>query len=214
MSSDNKILVVIVAVTLVILVFGIFMLGKSAGSKPTVDEAVVAIDYSKGQKVGSDSAKVRLVEFSDFQCPACRVAFPEVDALIKSNLDNFQFIYRHFPLSQHKHSRKAAILAEYAGTKGKFFEISAKLFETQPQWEGLADPDEFFGELAVGVGLDKVEAITAIKESQRLDVIMADLNEGSQVGVDATPTFYLNGRKLNLSPNKTLSDIVKEELAK
>lgn len=214
MTSDNKILLAVVAVTVVILLFGIFMLGRTGGVRPAIEDQVVAIDYSKGQKVGSDSAKVRLVEFSDFQCPACRVAFPEVDNLIKSNPDNFQFVYRHFTLPQHKNSKKAAVLAEFAGTQGKFFEMGAKLFETQPEWDELADPSEFFVDLAVELGLDKDAALTALLENQRLEIITADVNEGNQIGVDSTPSFYLDGRRLNLNPGKSLTEVVREELAK
>jgi protein-disulfide isomerase len=214
MSSDNKILLLVVGVTVAILAFGIFMLGKSGTPKPQIEEQVVEIDYSKGQKIGSDSAKVRLVEFSDFQCPACRNVFPEVDILLKSNLENFQFIYRHYPLPQHRNAKKAAVVSEFAGQKGKFFEMSEKLFATQAEWEALSDPTDFFVNLVSELGLNTDEARVALKDNLRMDVINDDINEGTRVGVDSTPTFYLNGKKVNLGPNMSLNQLVKEELAK
>lgn len=214
MSTDNKILLGIAAVTLVILAFGVFMLGKSGGPKPTLEDQVAEIDYSKGQKIGSDSAKVKLVEFSDFQCPSCRAAAPEVDALLNAKLDNFQFIYRHFPLSQHLNSKKAAVLAEFAGTQGKFFEMATKLFNTQPEWESLKDPTDYFVGLAGELGLDENTARQALDSNTRIDVINDDLTEGTKIGVNATPTFYLNGHKINLQTSQSLTDLVKAELAK
>lgn len=214
MSSDNKILLGVVGVTVAILVLGIFMLGRSGGAKTVISDQVVEIDYSKGQKVGSDSARVKLVEYSDFQCPACKAVSGEVDSLIESNPDGFQFIYKHFPLPQHKNSKKAAVLAEFAGTQGKFFEMGRRLFETQPEWTDLADPTEYFVNLAGEMGLDTVLAKKSLDENSRLDVVMADLNEGNSIGVNSTPTFYLNGKKINLGNGNSLSEIVKSELAK
>lgn len=214
MSSDNKILLIIVAVTIVILGIGVFLLGRTGSAKPSVEQTEVSIDYSKGQKIGSESAKVKLVEFSDFQCPACKAAQPEVESLLSAHLDNFQFIYRHFPLTQHRNARKAAVLAEFAGQSGKFFEMGSKLFSTQDKWEALANPTDYFVGLAGELGLDAQAARKALDENARMDVINDDVNEGTKINVDATPTFYINGKKINLGPTQTLLDIVKQELAK
>lgn len=199
MKTETKILVGVLIFCLVLVLGAVFILGRSGNNPVDVAQTAVNIDYAKGEKIGSDSAKVKLVEFSDLQCPACKAAEPFVKQLVEKNKDNsFQFIYRHFPLTQHIHSKKAANFAEYAATQGKFWEVHDKLFATQEEWSSLSDPSDYFADLGSQFGLDKNKIKEAISKSIYDQKINDDLAEGNRVGVDATPTFYLNGKKLRL----------------
>jgi protein-disulfide isomerase len=202
MKTETKILGVIFILTAILLAGGVFFLARKGDSGVKGTQAV-QIDYSKGQKIGSDSAKVKLVEWSDFQCPACAA----VEPILKNirNKENVQFIYRHFPLPQHKYAVKAVNLAEAAGKIGKFWEVHDKLFETQSAWQDLPDAADFFKNLAPGVEFE---------ENTYGDIIEADLLEGQRLGVNATPTFFLNGVKLNLQRFEDLDKLVEEELKK
>jgi protein-disulfide isomerase len=202
MKTETKILGVIFILTAILLAGGVFFLARQGDSGVKGTQAV-QIDYSKGQKIGSDSAKVKLVEWSDFQCPACAA----VEPILKNirNKENVQFIYRHFPLPQHKYAVKAVNLAEAAGKIGKFWEVHDKLFETQSAWQDLPDAADFFKNLAPGVEFE---------ENTYGDIIEADLLEGQRLGVNATPTFFLNGVKLNLQRFEDLDKLVEEELKK
>ncbi len=214
MKTETKVLGGILIFSLILIFGAVFLLGRSNNTPGVSNSQVINIDYSKGQKIGSDSAKVKLVEFSDLQCPACRAVEPLVKQTIQKNKDNLQFIYRHFPLMQHVHAKKAANFAEYAATEGKFWEIHDKLFETQESWSELADPTDYFADLGAQYGLDKEKIKDAVSKGTYDQRINEDFAEGSVLRVNATPTFYLNGKKLNLKNFTDLEQVVSEELKK
>lgn len=210
MKTETVVFTSVLAMTVVLLIVGIFLLNKTSPQISSNNE-IYQIDYSKGQKIGSDSAKVKLVEFSDLQCPACKTAQPFVEKIIADN-KNIQFIYRHYPLTQHLNAKAAANAAEEAGVQGKFWEMHQKLFETQERWEGLANPNDFFGDLAKELGLDENKVKDAITKNKFNEVIQNDLSDGNSYGLNATPTFYLNGRKLELSNYDQLDELIKKAL--
>lgn len=185
-------------------------------SKP-IDNASVKIDQQKlvfgaAHITGNENAPVTIVEFSDFQCPACRLAASAIDELMAKNEGKIRFIYRHFPLTSiHKNAMAASIASEAAGEQGKFWEYSKALFDKQDAWEKLGNPQDLFINLAKEVGvadLDKFK--NEIGKQARRDLILADMSLGNQLGVDATPTFFVNGDKvstggLTLAVEKILS---------
>ena len=199
LSNETKILAGIFIATLLLLVGGVFFLSKNTAPAQKTDEGLVyEIDYSKGYKIGSDSAKVRLVEFSDFQCPACMGAEPTIKDIISTHGDQVQFVYRHFPLPQHFNAEEAANAAEEAGAQGKFWEYHDRLFATQDQWESLGDPTDFFVTMANELQLDGEKVREAIKTNKYQSAINDDKSAGQKYQVNSTPTFFLNGRKINL----------------
>lgn len=215
MTTETKILGIILIITLTLLIGGVFLLSRSQSSSSGVKgTAVLQIDYSKGQKIGSSSAKVKLVEFSDFQCPACKSAEPAIKQTLLKYSDDLQFIYRHFPLPQHTHAKQAATLAEAAGEEGKFWEMHDKIFETQSQWSNLSDTDAtaFFLVLAKELGLNEDNLRQALKENTFKSKIDSDIAEGQSLGVNSTPTFFLNGKKLNLKSFDDLNTAVANAL--
>lgn len=215
MTTEFKFLGIILISTLVLLFGGIFFLTRGNSSKAVTGTAVLRIDYSKGEKIGSDSAKVKVVEFSDLQCPACLAAEPAVKKIRESYKPNqVQLIYRHFPLAQHSHSNQVASLAEAAGVQGKFWEMHDKLFDTQSQWSGMADATPFFMDLVKQLGLDENKIKQVMDDNATKAKIQADIAEGNSLGVNSTPTFFVNGRKLNIQSFEDLNTAVEEELKK
>lgn len=208
MKYETKILGAILVITVATLFGGIFLLSRNQGNN------ILQIDYTKGQKIGSDSAKVRVVEFSDFECSACSAVEPYIAKLRAADPSKVQFIYRHFPLSQHARSREAATLAEAAGEQGKFWEMHDRLLATQREWSSASDAAPFFMDLVKELGLDEDK----IKQAMAGDVIKAkidsDIAEGNNLGLNQTPTFFVNGRKLDLQKFEDLSIIVEQELKK
>ncbi|MDO8573363.1 MAG: DsbA family protein [Candidatus Daviesbacteria bacterium] len=211
MKTETKLLGAILLFVIVLIFGAVFFLGKDS---ETQNPDVKNIDYSKGQKIGTDSAKVKLVEFSDFQCPACEVAEPFIKTL--RSIDNVQLIYRHFPLPQHPYGRKAAYLAEAAGEQGKFWEMHDKLFDTQSQWSAMSDTDaeSFFLSLARDLGLDEAKIRLGLTGDKYKVIIDSEIAEGRRLGVTSTPTFFLNGYKLNLQSFADLDVVVANELKK
>lgn len=148
---------------------------------------------------GPADAKVTVVEFSDFQCPACRAAEPLV-AQLKSNYgDSVQFVYRHFPLdSIHTNARLAAQASEVAAEQGKFWEYHDLLFGKQTEWEGITDKDELlnlFAEYASQLQIDKASFLEKIETQEVAQRVASDADLGSSLQVNSTPTFYVNGQQ-------------------
>lgn len=215
MKTETKILGIGLFVTLLILGVGLFLATKGQGSDATTtDGKVYNIDYSKGQKIGSDSAKVKLVEFSDFQCPACAAAEPFVQQIRNTYPNEVLLIYRHFPLSQHRNAKKATTVSEAAGEEGKFWPMHDKLFETQSQWENLPDATDFFVNLAKQLGLDEQKVKAALQNDLYKQKIDEDVSEGISLGVNSTPTFFLNGHKMDLRTFNDIRAALDQELQK
>lgn len=215
MNNELKIMGGILTGSLILMIGMVFILSMQSNS-PTLNtnEQVYNIDYSKGQKIGNDNAKIKLVEFSDFQCPACKAYEPYVQEVRSLYPEDMQFIYRHFPLTQHKNAEPAVHVAEYAATHGKFWEVHNKLFETQQKWGELNDPKDFFVNLGKELGLEEQGLKDALENKLASSKISEDVAEGKSLQVNATPTFYLNGRKLQLKNFLDLKNAVEQEIKK
>lgn len=216
MKTETKILGIILILTAVLLVGGIYFLSRNQTSSydTSLSVDVLDIDYSKGQKIGSDSAKVKLAEFSDFQCPACAAVEPFLEQARLKYADNLQLIYFQLPLPQHNHGMEAAIFAEAAGEQGKFWDVHDKLFATQTQWSTLSDINPFFLDIAKQLNLDE----NKLKAAESSDTVKSRIDnavlEATRVGITSTPTFFLNGKKLKLQKFEDLDIAVAKELKK
>ena len=152
-------------------------------------------DWTKGASEGSASAT--LIEYSDFQCPACKVYQPLLGQVLSAFPEKLRFVYRHFPLrTTHKNAQLAAQAAEAAGKQGKFWQMHDMLFDKQDSWSKLPNPKDTFIEYAQVLELDKDKFRTDLDLAEIAQKIDADLSGGEAAGVDATPTFYLNGQKV------------------
>ncbi len=172
-------------------------------SKP-IENSSVKIDQQKlvfgaAHVLGNENAPVTVVEFSDFQCPACRSATVTLDGVLEKHEGEIKFIYRHFPLTSiHKNAMAASIASEAAGEQGKFWEYSKALFDKQDAWEKLGTPQDLFVNLAKEVGVTDLDKFkNEIGKQAKRDLILADMSLGNQLGVDATPTFFVNGEKVS-----------------
>lgn len=196
MSNETKIFLGVIGGTL-LLVFGLaFALGGKSNpattplGSSTVDEKLLVKPDS--WKIGSDSAKVTVAEFSDFQCPACKAAQPAVKALIARYGNSLRFVYRHFPLlPSHEFAFGAAEAAEAAGLQGKFWPMHDKLFDSSPD----LDKDKLI-QLARDLGLDMDKFTKDLDSDTIRQKVLNDQNDGNAIGINATPTFFVNGTKL------------------
>ena len=163
---------------------------EKAGILPV--EQVTDTDWVRG----ATTTQVTLIEYSDFQCPACALYFPLVEQLFTENSSKFRFVYRHFPLAQHKNGRSAAQASEAAGVQGKFWEMYSMLFSTQNDWAESADTKTVFTGYATKLGLDVSKFTSDFDSSETNAKIEASVKSGLKAGVNSTPTFYLNGKKV------------------
>lgn len=151
-------------------------------------------DWTKGNK----DAQVTLVEYLDFECEACGAYYPVVKQLEAELGDRVRFVARYFPLAGHKNSMTAASAVEAAGRQGKFWEMHDMLFENQKTWgeKSIADP-KLFLTYAQKIGLDITKYQKDVTDPSVRDRIERDKRSGAGLGVQGTPSFFLNGEKLS-----------------
>jgi protein-disulfide isomerase len=138
---------------------------------------------------GSLHASVTLLEYGDYECPACGQAYPIVKAVQERLGDNLCFAFRHFPLKNvHPHSEHAAEAAEAAGAQGKFWAMHDALFENQDALE-----DEDLAQYAAALRLDARRLIAEVAAGAYAVRLSEDFMSGIRGGVNGTPTFFING---------------------
>ncbi len=154
-------------------------------------------DWIKGAPL--KDTKVTLIEYSDFQCPACLAYYPLVKQL-GQEFKNLTIVYRYFPLSQHANAWPAAQAAEAAGQQGKFWEMHNMLFDNQNTWAGSTSPEEIFNAYAQSLGLDMNKFKADFNASVTKTKIQVDYQSGASQ-IDGTPTVFLNDQKIQNPQN-------------
>lgn len=197
MKGETKLFLGIIGVTLALIVGAVFFFSNNSGQPSTgakVDSTILVRPDS--EKISSESATVTLVEFSDYQCPACGAYFPLVKQIVSDFTGQMNFVYRNFPLSQHQNAQIAAQTAEAAGKQGKFWQMHDLLFEKQNDWAQTGNARDIFIGYAKTLGLDTDKLNKDIDSDVVKNMISRDIDDGTAAGVDATPSFFLDGEKL------------------
>ncbi len=168
------------------------------------------VDIGSSPARGPASAPVKIVEWSDFQCPFCRRAGPTLDQIEKEYGDKVQIVFKHMPLSMHTKARPAHAAAEAARLQGKFWEMHDKIFADQ-----RAMSEEKYVEYATELGMD-VEKFKKDSASDEVEKrIAADYAQATKLGVTGTPAFFVNGRFLSgAQPFSSFKRLIDEALAK
>lgn len=151
----------------------------------------------RGYLLGSDSAKVEIAEYADYQCPFCQT-FDELQfPTIKQRLidaGRLRWRYRDFPLQQHPFSRLAAHSAACADEQGKYWEQHRRIYEGQQDWAESSDAAPAFRRYAQLNGLDLARYDACMKSAKYAGRIQASYDEGVRAGVNSTPTLLIGGR--------------------
>lgn len=148
---------------------------------------------------GKADSTVVLSEFGDFECPACANFYPLIKQIKEEYKDKIKFEFFHFPLVQnHANAIAAHRAAQAAANQGKFWEMHDLLYENQQLWSSQAttNPAPTFESYAKQLGLDMGKYTVDVAASATLGTINADLEKGKELNVSATPTFFLNGKKI------------------
>jgi protein-disulfide isomerase len=148
--------------------------------------AVSGEDHSQGD----ENAELMLVEYGDYQCPDCGMAYPVVKQLQRHYGKRLRFVYRNFPLEMHAMAEPAAEAAEFAGAEGKFWEMHDAIFTHQKRLS-----ETMLMETTEGLGLDGNAAAAAIEDQKFGERIERDMEGGEKSGVHGTPTFFINGKE-------------------
>jgi protein-disulfide isomerase len=183
-----------------IIIIGLVVWGLIAAENKSIvkDQSTILLTpvSSADWITGSTTAPIQIVEYADFQCPACGAYYPILKQLTDEEGSKFSLVYRHFPLPQHQNAYPSAIAAEAAGKQGKFWEMHDLIFQHQTDWENAADPSSIYTGYAKTLGLSLDKFATDSADPALRTKIEASLKEGEKAGIDATPTFFVNGKKI------------------
>ncbi|MEJ7618971.1 MAG: thioredoxin domain-containing protein [Pyrinomonadaceae bacterium] len=153
--------------------------------------AALAIAIDDQPMLGSSTAPVTIVKFTDFQCPSCAQAHPVMKDLLKAYAGKVKLVLRDFPLARHTHARKAAEAAEAAREQGKFWEYVEILYGNQSQLD-LKNLKEY----AARLNLDRAKFDAALDSGKFSAKVERDIQDGLKLGVDATPALFINGQRV------------------
>lgn len=191
----------ILGVIVLIFVGIIWANGKKAGAP---DGSSNSNAQPSNHVMGQNSKHVTLVEYGDFECPVCYSYYPTVKQVVDQYKSDIAFQFRNFPLTQvHKNAFAGARAAEAAGMQNRYWEMHDLLYQNQDPngasgWVASSTPQDFFNGFAQQIGLNVDQFKKDYASSKVNDTINADLNEGKKLSVQGTPSFFLNGKELQL----------------
>lgn len=219
---QNKVLLSVLAAIAIVAFLGVSYVLTST-TQPTLYPQINKIKADDHMKWSKDQ-KITLVEYSDLQCPACKSFHDyirqEIETPKQGQLDltkKVTFVFRQFPLTTiHKNSLSAAYASEAAAKQGKFFEFTDKAFNTQTSWENLSNADArtYFLNIAKSFKLDTNQFSKDMDSSAVQAKVQRDIQSGGEVGINATPTFFLNGEKLELQSYEQLKQLMSDAVNK
>ncbi len=164
--------------------------------------------------IGTASAPAQLEEFGDFQCPPCGQFHPILEQMEREFGKNLRVTFRNYPLPNHQHAVSAASAAEAAGLQGKFWEMHKLIYEHQRDWKDQFDARSIFQTYAQQIGLDMVRFNRDVNGGVVQQRIAQDIRRGQSLGVNGTPTVFLNGREVSFEdlPAEKLRVLIQQEI--
>jgi protein-disulfide isomerase len=199
-SLQNRIVIGLLAAAA--LVVALVVIIGNLGDDPSrtadatgADAQVVRADSHRLSQATDEKAV--LVEFLDFECESCLAAYPLVEDLSEEYGENLTVVSRYFPLPGHPNSETAAVAVEAAAQQGRFKEMHARMYETQTEWSHTdEDRSPVFRGYAEDLGLDMAAYDDAVADPATMERVTRDKNDGLALDVQGTPTFFLEGRKI------------------
>ncbi len=161
---------------------------------------------------GNENATVTLVEYSDFQCPACASFQPTLNEVLEEYGDSIKFEYKHFPLPIHPKAEPAARAAEAAAQQGAFFEYHDLLFANQSTWSSSPASQAMFIQYAEELNLDVEKFKRHYNASKITDKVREHSKEARDLGLTGTPTFFLNGERMQIQTYQDFKDQIASAL--
>ncbi|GIG66741.1 DsbA family protein [Phytomonospora endophytica] len=215
MSTNLKMTIGLIVAALVAIGVTVYLSGSGenpAAATDAQDERLVRPDSHKLSTAAD--GKATLVEFLDFECEACGALYPEMERLRADYDGRITFVVRYFPLPGHANGEPAARAVEAAAAQGRFEEMYTRMFETQASWGEQQSPqDEVFFGFATELGLDMDAFKTAFADPATAARVQKDQDDGISLGVDRTPTVYLNGEPVDGPSYDSLKERIDKALA-
>lgn len=207
MKTSSKVNIAIAVFVVIVLGVAWAVLANVAGqgSSPTAGPPDspgsslpgVANDERRLLEFAADG-KVTFVEYLDFECAVCGVAYPVIEELRDEYAGKVTFVVRYFPIPSHPNSMTAAVAVEAAARQDRFVDMYEKVFETQDDWENQQQSQApRFREYAADIGLDLTAYDAAVADPATQARVQADFDGGLAIGVTGTPTFFVNDVRID-----------------
>lgn len=207
MTKNLRATLTVVAVVVAVLIAALLLTRRDTGLPDLTESADVQATQQVPAEilVRDDShllsspaqSQATFVEFLDFECESCRAAFPAVEQLRAEYGDRVTFVARYFPIPSHANAENAAVAVEAAARQGRYESMYQKMFETQAEWgEQRESRADLFREFAVGMGLDMAAYDRDVADPATLERVLRDRADGETAGVQGTPTFFLDGARI------------------
>lgn len=197
-------------IAIIVIIFGgIVVLNKKDDTTSTANV------QPTNHVTGENTTGVTLVEYGDFECPACGRYYPLVEQVKEKYKDKIAFQFRHLPLVQiHKNALAAARAAEAAANQGKFWDMYNLLFQNQSAWAQSSDAKPVFEQYATQLGLNMQKFREDMASSETNARINADINEFKKTKESmSTPTFFLDGKKITAGTLEDFSKLIDDAIA-
>ncbi len=187
----------------------VFLISKVLFAEPIEAYKEVTGDHVKGSAIAS----LTLIEYSDFQCPACGRMAPIIEQLSEAFPNDLKVIYRHYPLTSiHPNAYLGAKASEAAAIQGKFWEMHDLLFANQKIWANMQTPENALTTYAETIGLD-IEKFKQDLESKETEKrVDENIKAGNVARINSTPSLFLNGEKINNGNFEDLKILIEEKL--
>ncbi len=226
-STTKWIAISIVSAIFLLLFVGIIVVAKNKNKPQTATGAAQFANTGHERMLTRDgkdatvsanpaTKSITMVEYGDLQCPACKAYHPLVLDVMKAYPEQLKLVFKNFPLTTvHPNAMAGAIAAEAAGRQGKYFQFVDMAYDKQAEWAELDDPQGKFEEYAKALGLNIDQFKKDQKDKAIATLINDERNEGIQNGVNGTPTFFVNGTKIENPANlDAFKKIIDSELKK
>lgn len=199
MNSNKS--VIVGAVIIGLLAFSVMWFANPRAPAPSSSTTLAVAVSDQDWTKGNSGNLVSLVEYSDFQCPACASYYPLLKQLVEEFGEQISLTYRHYPLREiHPNADLAARAAEAAGRQGQFWQMHDQLFEDQERWSASNKARDIFLELAGTLKLDLAKFQSDLDSEVVVKKVDHDYAGGLKSGVNSTPSFFLNGKKIINNP--------------
>ena len=190
------------------LVIVLVLVGLIAGVKVLVAPKKAPVNFQEARTKGNPHARVRIVEFIDFQCPACAYGVKYLKTLSDQHPNDIYLQVRYFPLTNmHRHAMTSALYSECAARQGKFWDLDELMLSQQSQWAQLISPEPVFQAMATQVGMNTDQLNTCLASDDTRRVINDEKSLGQSLGIVSTPTYFINNKMV--VGTKSLEDELK-----
>jgi len=188
---------IVVGVVIIALLIWVIVTPPDQNNNNNNNNQSRVFDDSGNPAIGPDNAKATVRIYSDFQCPACRVAEEPLNEIIKQYKDRVRFIWNDLPLEVlHPFAKKAAIAARCAQEQDYFWDYHDELYAMQDKWAQSLEPTSAFVDFAASLSLDQTAFIACLDQDRPKSKVEHDFQEAINLNLDSTPTFFINQKKL------------------